>query len=247
MKSDKNKTHKLNKIILFTGILFFLTTAYNCSSVKNSMVQNKAGQNKRADISVLAGPSAGGFVDNTVLSGISGASETDAITGATSSAFNAGVHSGINIGGHVIETGVDYIGFKQSVTYDLSSFAVSGIRDIRFHQLRLPVTYNFRFFNNELNRPKLVVKGGLSLGYTFSSSITGSEDMPVYDFSKWDYGPTLGITLYPFNLKGQYNLGFYLDMYRGSKIFNDVYHNAGGVGNHSYMKFGLVFQPDLFF
>ena len=67
------------------------------------------------------------------MSGIPGISETDAITGATKSSFNAGIHSEINIKGHVIETGLDHFGFDQSVTYDLSSFNVNGKRDLQFH------------------------------------------------------------------------------------------------------------------
>jgi len=110
------------------------------------MYQNKTGQNKRTSISILAGLSAGGLVENTIMSGISGLSETDAITGTTKSSFNAGIHSEINIKGHVIETGLDYPGFDQSFTYDLPSFNVNGVKDVRFHQLRLPMTYNFSIF-----------------------------------------------------------------------------------------------------
>jgi len=71
--------------------------------------------------------------------------------------------------------------------------------------------------------------------------------MPDYEFNNWNYDPELNITFSPFNLKRQYNIGFYLDLYRGSKIFNDVYHEADRVGNQSFMKFGLILQPELYF
>ena len=44
-------------------------------------------------------------------------------------------------------------------------------------------------------------------------------------------------------LKQGYKIGFYIDFYRGSQIYEDIYHKAEGMGGHSFMKFGVVLQP----
>ena len=199
---DRMKTQKWNKLFLYTITLFFLTTLHNCSSVKSSIQHNKTGQYTGSGLSVLAGPSAGGVIDNTLMSGLDDLPETDAITGATSTRFNAGVHPQFNIGGFVFETGLDYLDFKQSVTYNLPSNNVNGVRSIQFRQIRVPLTYNFRFFKKDPSRPKFVLKAGASVGYSFSSSFTGSGNPPGYEFENWDYGPTLGVALYPFKFTG---------------------------------------------
>lgn len=128
----------------------------SCSMTKNSLIRDNDNPEKHSTISILAGLSSGGLVDNTEMSGITGVSNIDAITGATKTLYNAGIHSEINLKGHVIETGLDYISFDQSVEYKMPSLSVNGQRDIQFHQLRLPLTYNFRFFRNSQNYSRLI-------------------------------------------------------------------------------------------
>ncbi|NOX87898.1 MAG: hypothetical protein GXO77_02650 [Calditrichaeota bacterium] len=211
----------------------------SCGSTKNSLVIDT----DASTVSVLAGVSAGGLVENTSMSGISGSSDIDAITGATNKSYNAGIHYEMNINGHRLETGLDYIGFDQAVEYDMPSFSVNGKRTFRFYQLRVPVTYNLGFFRNSRNFPRFVLKAGFSVGYTFSKSITDYGSLPDYKFTGWDYGPTLGVSFYPIQLSRGYRIGVYLDLYRGSQIYEDAYHRAEGIGGQSFVKFGLVLQP----
>lgn len=49
------------------------------------------------------------------MSGITGVSMLNAITGATQTTYHAGVHSEINVKGHVIETGIDYVRFLRNL------------------------------------------------------------------------------------------------------------------------------------
>ncbi len=222
---------------IFLIILFFVLMG--CGSTKNSLLKNT----DASTVSVLAGVSAGGLVENTSMSGISSSSDIDAITGATNKSYNAGIHYELNLNGHKLETGLDYICFDQTVQYDMPSFSVNGKRAFRFHQLRAPVTYNLGFFRNSQNFPLLVLKAGLSVGYTFSKTITDYGSLPDYKFTDWDYGPTLGVSFYPIQLSQGYRIGVYLDLYRGSQIYEDAYHRAEGIGGQSFVKFGVVLQP----
>jgi len=205
-----------------------------CSTTNNS--------GRHSTISILAGLSSGGLVENREMSGINGVSNIDTITGATRTFYNAGIHTEINLKGHSIETGLDYISFDQSVEYELPSLSVSGNRDFSFHQLRLPLTYNLHLFKNSQNYPRLILKAGMSTGYTFAESVTEDGNVPDYKFTNWDYGPTLGILIYPLQLKQNYRVGFYLDLYRGSRIYEDIYHEAEGIGGHSFLKYGILLQ-----
>ncbi len=156
--------------------------------------------------------------------------------------YNAGIHTEINLKGHLIETGLDYISFDQTVEYKLPSLSVAGNRDFSFHQLRLPLTYNLLLFKNRQNRPRLILKAGMPVGYTFIESVTENGNIPDYKFTNWDYGPTLGASIYPLQLKQNYRVGFYLDLYRGSRIYEDIYHKSEVIGGHSYMKYGISLQ-----
>jgi hypothetical protein len=195
---------------------------------------------------VLGGATYGGIVDNKDASGIEGTSDVDAITGATKFAYNAGVHTVFKGHGRAIEIGLDYIKFNQSLEYSLPSLSVNGTRDFEFQQIRLPMTYNFELFKNYLNKPKLSLKLGFSVGYTFSKAITDSENsvnMPVYEFTNWDIGPDFGLYFYPFDFSQSYRLGLYIDAYRGRKIYEDSYHDEIFLGDNSFIKFGVVFEP----
>ena len=195
----------------------------------------------RVNIALLAGAARGGLVENNTMTGLEDESDIDAITGATSKTFTAGLHAGININGHRLETGFDYIAFDQSVRYTYPA-GDYGQRDIRFQQIRLPLSYNLLFFRNERNQAALELKAGVSLGYTFSKSITDYGNVPDYRFSTWDAGPTLGLAFYPWRSASGYRAGLYMDIYRGSRIYEDRYHTAEGMGGQSYLKVGIVVQ-----
>jgi len=224
------------------------TDNYYASETKDSTDVDAITGATKAEMKIvaLAGASYGGIVDNHGASGIEGTSDVDAITGATKLAYNAGIHSVFKGHGRTIEIGLDYINFNQSVEYALPSLSVYGTRDFEFQQIRLPMTYNFEFFKNNLNKPKLALKLGFSVGYTFSKTIEDSEDsenMPTYEFTDWDIGPDFGLYFYPFDIKQSYRVGFYMDAYRGRKIYEDAYHDEIFLGDHSYLKFGVVFEP----
>jgi hypothetical protein len=139
-----------------------------------------------------------------------------------------------------LETGLDYLGFSQTVDYQLAGLDVVGSRDFRFHQIRIPFTYNLHLLKNQNRRPGLIIKAGFSGGYTFWESIKDNGGLEEYQFTREDFGPTLGVTVYPFSARKAGRVGFYLDLYRGSRIFSDEFHQEEGLGGQSFMKMGVT-------
>lgn len=233
----------VRKVSRSMRILFWAVSVsclLGCSAVKNAM---KSQDEKTVTTSFRVGPSSGGLIENRLLSGISGASDLDAITGATKTSVNLGVHAQIRVKGHTLETGLDYIRFSQSVTYEMPSFTAEGKRDFRFHQLRMPITYNFNFFKNKDNYPLLVMRPGLSIGNTVSKSISGSGNIPDYKFNTWNVGPMFGLSIYPVQVRQSLRIGAYLDLFRGGKVYKDSFHQSDDVGGLSYWMFGVTVQP----
>ncbi|VAX20432.1 hypothetical protein MNBD_IGNAVI01-3064 [hydrothermal vent metagenome] len=220
---------ELKNKILFYLIAIFLFIS--CSASRKTF-DNDASSNTQT--SFLAGGSFGGIVENNQLSGIDEASGIDAISGATRKSVSLGIHAEFNINGRKIETGLDYLNFDQSIKYNLPSYSYMGVREISFHQLRLPFTYNFELIEDN----KLSLKIGASIGYTIYKSIENIGTLPPYQFKNFDYGGTIGVTYFPIK-----NFGIFGDIYRGSQIYNDVFHTAKGMGGQSYVKFGIIISP----
>ena len=222
---------------LFAAIV---STLLNCAS---SRMPARNADLSHVSVSILAGSAAGGLVDNRKLLGETAAADLDAITGATKSTLGVGVHTEIPVGKIYIESGIDYLGFNQSFSFDHTREDVFASKSLTFHQLRAPLTINFHLLPRRENRPRLILRAGVSAGYTFHKSIIETGVQPDYEFYNWDIGPTLGATYFPVILKNGQPLGFFLDVYRGSRIFDDIYHQEKGVGAQSYFKLGLVYQP----
>lgn len=217
-------------------LLAFFNTG--CSGMKPSEEMGK-----NAGVSIMAGISFGGITENTEeMTGVTGATEADAITGATKLMFNLGVRKEKLFHGHAIETGIDYTGFSQEIDYTLPSFSVDGKRDVAYHQVRVPLTYNFHFSGGD-PQPKFILKVGVSAGYTFSKSIKSTGNLPGYDFTDWDIGPTFGMAYYFFNLTEKYRGGLFMDMYRGGRVYEDAYHTGSGLGGNSYYAIGISIRP----
>ena len=127
------------KPLLVTGFLVSIVILGSCATAPG---------NRTLPLSLQAGFSAGGLVENSSLEGVEGADTVDSITGATKTTFNAGLHCRFYPGGHEIETGLDYIGILQTVDFNLPTFSTQGSLEYRFHQLRLPVTWNLPLFRD---------------------------------------------------------------------------------------------------
>ncbi len=240
------RNHSAGAIFPCPGTLFavflMIVVYTGCSGMKPSAAKN-TDMKKHADISFSAGLSLGGFAENSEdMKGVKGATSADAITGATKTMFTLGVRSEKRILGHAIETGIEYVGFSQETDYTMPSFSVDGKREIKYHQVRIPLTYNFHF-PGSAPQPRLIVKTGVSAGYTFSKSVRDDGALPGYDFTDWDIGPTIGISYFFMQLTDGYRGGIFWNAYWGSRVYEDMYHKAGGLGGNSYTAFGIVLRP----
>ncbi|MEJ2568667.1 MAG: hypothetical protein P8Z50_07345 [candidate division WOR-3 bacterium] len=172
--------------------------------------------------------------------------DVDAVTGATKAEVKFTVLAGGSYGGLVHNENMHGINGVSGVDAITGATKVGSNAGFETHQLRLPVTYNFGFFKNDLKQTKLVLKVGLSAGYTFSKTIEdseGSENLPEYDFSDWDLCGKIGVSYYPFNLNQNSRFGIYIDAYRGFKAYKDIYHEAAYLGGNAFMRFGFIFEP----
>lgn len=224
---NQMKSEIKNRILFYTVVMFLFVS---CSASRKSIDY----ETSAIKTSFLAGGSFGGIVENNQLIDVDGISEVDAISGATRKAVTFGVHSELNIGKHSVETGLDYLNFDQTISYNLPAYSYFGKRDISFHQLRLPLTYNFELIEEN----KLSLKIGASIGYTISKSVENSGTLPPYQFKNIDYGGTIGLTYFPIE-----KFGIFGDVYRGSQIYKDIFHIDEGAGGQSYVKFGIVIKP----
>lgn len=224
-------------LLMASGLL--LMTLGSCRTTETAAGASERGV-RLSGVSFLSGASAGGVVENSQAAGIEGGGTLDSITGATEPVFNAGLHTEWKWRNLRMETGLDYLGCSQTVDYQLPGFGVEGSRDFRFHQIRIPVTANLHLLKNRNSDPGLIIKAGVSGGYTFHDTINNSGSLEEYRFTRWDFGPTLGVAIYPFPAWKAYRPGFYLDFYRGSRIFSDPFHEAEGLGGQSFMKFGVT-------
>jgi hypothetical protein len=117
-----------------------------------------------------------------------------------------------------------------------------GVREINVSQLMLPLTYNFTLFRIILPEADIQLKAGY-LGQINIISTEGFGILPDYSLRHFSNGATAGISALPFKFENGSKLGFFLDIYRGSRIYTDYYNQSGfEMPGSSFMKFGLKFQ-----
>lgn len=189
-------------------------------------------ENVNVTFNIRAGAGWGGIIEDTKI---------DAVTGATNIGFTSGVHSSINIYGHMIESGLDMQTYNQSYTYNDELESFNGKRDFSLTEISIPLTYNFQFINDADMESILHIKLGLSGSYIVSADIKDNGTPPDYSLRKFSIGPTFGISVIPFRLTDTMKLGFYFDLTRGSKIYDDFYISSDA-GYMSGMKFGLLLK-----
>jgi hypothetical protein len=213
------------KMIRRAAAIGCLCLLFSCAATRNAIEDNKT-----LKLGLEAGGNWGGWVDHK---------ELDGITGATSWKYHAGLHAHLNVLGRRFETGLEYAAFGQSVKYNDPAQSILGARDFSFHRLRVPLTYNLHVLHTQQALPLLVVKFGLSFGYTFSKSVTDQGTLPEYTFTNWDIGPAVGLASYPIRIHKNLILGMTCDFYRGSRMYEDAYHMDQPLGDISQAKLGI--------
>lgn len=194
-----------------------------------------------------AGSNIGGITENTdmtVVPNISVPPEAtvDAFTGATQIRYNLGFHVKKTLKRNQIEAGLDYMYNYQTFNYIDAGNFYFGVRRMQVSQIMFPLTYNFVLLKKTLPNADINFKIGF-LGQLNIVSVTETGILPEYSIHPWSNGLTIGISAYPFQFKNNNKIGFYLDGYRGSQIYEDFYNQAGfEMPGSSFIKFGLKYE-----
>jgi hypothetical protein len=215
--------------------------------INSCSVSNQAYNGKKIKFSAQAGSNIGGITENTNMSLVPGIvvppeASADAFTGATKTGFNGGVHMSRSLKRNKIETGIDYMYNHQTFKYIDAGNIYVGVRELNVSQLILPLSYNLTLFRKQLPEADIQLKAGY-LGQLNFITTEGYGILPDYSLKRFSNGVTAGISALPFKFENGSRLGFYFDVYRGSRIYTDFYNQTGfEMPGSSFMKFGVKFQ-----
>lgn len=230
----------MKNAIYYTGIVI-LVWMTSCSAPSGLTKKNTV------NYAIRAGVNYGGITENTDMSVVPLArapeeATVDAFSGATRTGYNAGARVSISVGKVDLESGMDYMYNSQSFYYiDAGNFFL-GQRDMDVSQLMLPLSLNVPLFHKIIPEADAWFKIGFIAQYNIVK-VMNTGILPDYSLNRWSSGPTAGIAFYPFRFQNQNRLGFYVDVYRGSQIFEDYYNQAEfEMPGSSFVRGGLTFK-----
>jgi len=169
--------------------------------------------------------------------------QPDAFTGATKTGFNASGHIVLPLKRNAVETGIDFMHNTQAFTFKDVAFGYRGSRKIGTSQFMVPLTYNFKLFKRNNPLGTLHVKVGYLMQLNIFSVTDNGTPLTEYSTKGFSNGISVGLSVTPFKMSNGDRLGFYLDGYRGSKIYSDFYNRSMyKMPGSSFMKFGIIYQ-----
>ncbi len=202
---------------------------------------------RKTTVSIYAGANVGGITENTDMSLVPDAvappeAIVDVFTGATRTGAHAGVHVARRFGRLELETGLDFMYNYQSLNYiDAGNFYI-GQRTLDVSQVMIPATLNLQLFNSLLPTSDLRFKIGY-LGQVNMVKVADFGVLPEYSIHGWSNGLTAGFSAYPVHFGNGSNLGLYMDVYRGSQIYEDYYNQAEfEMPGSSFVKMGITLK-----
>lgn len=168
--------------------------------------------------------------------------EVDAFSGATKLKYNGGIHINRQLKRNQLETGIDYMFNYHTFNYvDAGNFYM-GVRRLEVSQVIVPLTYNFVFLKNRFPAAEMQFKAGY-LGQLNFVNAKETGILPEYSIQPFSHGLTFGISAYPLQFQNRSKLGFYIDGYRGSQIYENFYNQKNfDMPGSSYLKGGLRYQ-----
>jgi hypothetical protein len=227
------------KTILTIIIAVSILTLGGCISKKSL---NDDDKRNPFNFSFQAGINKGGMVENTDMGLVQGAG-IDAFSGATRTGFNAGARVSYPIKRLAIETGLDYMNNGQTFTWNDPVNGYIGSRGFSTHQLLIPTTLNLGLFRQTHPDGLLTLKLGHMMQYNMISVNSEKGNIPEYSINRWSNGLTLGIASTPFRLKNGARAGLFLEVYRGSRIYEDHYNQPSfEIPGSSCFKFGILYK-----
>ncbi len=239
----KTKFFFKNSLILTQILVFFLLSSilFSCTVSEKSK--------RGLKFSFLTGYGYGGIVENTDLSIIPNASPTqestvDAYSGSTIGGANIGLHINKTLFFGEFQTGAEFLYNYQSFSYADNGNMFIGVRKLHVNQFLFPITYNFVLLKKLAPQSEIQIKIGF-LGQYNILSVTdiGITPLPDYKINNWSQGAVLGISAYPLILNNDSKLGFYCEVYRGSRIYTDFYNQENfEMPGSSFLKIGIKYQ-----
>jgi hypothetical protein len=225
---------KMKKITL----CFLIAILFGCTVTKE-------GEKWRPHYRAQLGLNKGGITENTDFSNTPGIA-VDAFSGATKTGFNASGHVLLPLRKNTIETGVDYMHNNQTFTFNDNANGYKGSRKIGSSQLMIPVTYNFGLLRRHNPYGDLQIRVGYLIQLNLFKVSNSGVTLTDYSLKHFSSGLVFGVSATPFHLSNGNSLGFYLDGYRGSKIYDDFYNSSVyEMPGSSFMKFGVIYQFSL--
>jgi len=228
---------------------FFLLTLFGCSSLNNTTNDNE--KKRKPEYRLQAGINHGGIIENTDLSvddvdAYSGATEkveADAFTGATKLGANAGVHILFPVRKNYIETGIDFMFSNQTLNYNDDVNGYFGKREIGTSQFLVPVTYNLGLIRKRYSEGLFQIKLGYVLQYNIFNISDNGNSLPEYSTKDFSSGIAFGFATTPFTLANGSKIGLYLDLYRGSPMYDDFYNGDNfDMRGSGYLKVGIIYH-----
>jgi hypothetical protein len=195
-----------------------------------------------------AGINKGGIVENTDMDAYSGATHTvsgtvDAYSGATKTGFNTGAKVLLPVRRNAIETGIDYMYNNQTFTYQDNVNGYNGKRKLGTSQFMVPLTYNIGLFRKKYEEGLITFKFGYLIQFNSVNIKDETVNLPEYKILKFSNGFTAGLATSPFHFKNGSKLGLYIDMYRGTRIYEDFYNQKEfEMPASSFIKYGISYQ-----
>ena len=227
------KTKMFYSLVTFT----FITA---CSSTSDLSTEKTRWKPR---IQLQVGINNGGIVENSDFSSTPNV-QADAFSGATRTVGgNIGTHIVLPMKLNAFETGIDYMYNGQSFNFYNPSHEYLGTRAIGTSQFMVPITYNIGLFRQTNLKPLFYLKLGYVLQYNLLHVDDSEQNLPSYSSNLFSQGVTVGLSTLPFHFRNGAAVGVYLDVYRGSKIYNDIYNSdIYTVPGSSYYKLGLIYQ-----
>ena len=157
--------------------------------------------------------------------------------------YNAGAHVMVPVGKHSLETGLDYLYSPQTFTYNDPANQYYGTRDINTSQIALPITFNLGINRHKFDDGLFQLKLGYLIQRNFVDVTDHTSTLPQYEVKDWSHGFTFGFNVVPFVFQNNNRLGFSLEFYRGSQIYEDVYNDSSfEMPGSSFTRLGCFYR-----
>jgi len=239
--------------LILASLLLLILFSIACAITESTIDEEL--KSRKVRFRFHGGINHGGIVENTDLSKVETKQfadsywkyEVDAYSSATRAGFNDGAHWLLPVKKDNIEVGIDYMNSSQTFRYmNVKNEAYLGRRSIRISQFNFPLTYNISLFKQKFTKEHYLIElkfGGVIQYNRFTIRDYSNNFDNDYTTRPFSGGITFGIATTPIIMERGSKLGFYLDLYRGTQIYEDRFNPKSlELTGSSYIKTGVICQ-----